>query len=75
MDKRATIKYSFKASVPVMAGYIVLGIGFGILLQSKGYGWGFALLMSLYITICRLRRMTKMWYCQLMCCLESSQYI
>ena len=49
MDKRATIKYSFKASVPVMAGYIVLGIGFGILLQSKGYGWGFALLMSLFI--------------------------
>lgn len=49
MDKKATVKYSFKASVPVMAGYIVLGMGFGILLQSKGYGWGFALLMSLFI--------------------------
>ena len=29
-----------------MAGYLVLGMGFGILLESKGYGWGWALLMS-----------------------------
>ena len=41
-----TIKYSLKASVPVMAGYIVLGMGFGILLQSKGYAWWWSLLMS-----------------------------
>ena len=29
-----------------MAGYIVLGLGFGVLLQSKGYGAGWALVMS-----------------------------
>ena len=29
-----------------MAGYIVLGLGFGVLLQSNGYGAGWALVMS-----------------------------
>ena len=29
-----TAKYAFKQSVPIMAGYIVLGMGFGILLES-----------------------------------------
>jgi len=33
-----TFKYAFVRSVPIMAGYIVLGLGFGVLLQSKGYG-------------------------------------
>lgn len=32
-----------------MAGYIVLGIGFGILLKVNGYGLGWALLMSIFI--------------------------
>lgn len=46
MQKNKTLKYSFIASLPVMAGYVVLGMGFGILLQDKGYGWWWALLMS-----------------------------
>lgn len=49
MNKKSTLKHSFKASIPVMAGYIVLGMGFGILLQSKGYGWWWAALMSVSI--------------------------
>lgn len=44
-----TIKYAFKQSLPIMAGYIVLGIGFGILLKSKGYGVIWAFFMSLFI--------------------------
>ena len=40
---------AFAASIPVMAGYMVLGIGFGILLQTKGYGVGWAFAMSLLI--------------------------
>ena len=28
------LRYAFKASLPVMAGYLVLGAGFGILLQA-----------------------------------------
>ncbi|MEA4965369.1 MAG: AzlC family ABC transporter permease [Oscillospiraceae bacterium] len=45
----STIRYSFRASLPVMAGYLVLGAGFGVLLQSKGYGWPWALLMSVAV--------------------------
>lgn len=43
------MKEAFKASLPVMAGYIVLGIGFGILLHKQGYGVGWAFAMSLLI--------------------------
>lgn len=32
-----------------MAGYLVLGMGFGILLETKGYGVGWAFFMSLFI--------------------------
>ena len=32
-----------------MAGYLVLGAGFGILLQSKGFAWWWAPVMSLTI--------------------------
>ncbi|MCF0133059.1 MAG: AzlC family ABC transporter permease [Blautia sp.] len=44
-----TLGYAFRQSLPVMAGYVVLGTGFGILLHSKGYGVGWAFLMSLLI--------------------------
>lgn len=44
-----TKKYAFKQSLPVMAGYLVLGMGFGILLKAKGYGVAWAFFMSLFI--------------------------
>lgn len=47
--QKNTLKYAWKASIPVMAGYLVLGIGFGVLLEDKGYGWWWAALMSLTI--------------------------
>lgn len=31
------IKKAFFKTIPVMAGYLVLGIGFGILLRDAGY--------------------------------------
>ncbi len=40
---------AFRDTLPVMTGYVVLGIGFGILLSSKGYGAIWALLMGLMI--------------------------
>lgn len=46
---RSTVRYAFLASLPVMAGYIVLGTGFGVLLQDKGYNWLWAALMSVTI--------------------------
>ena len=44
-----TIKQAFIKSVPVMAGYVVLGIGFGILLRNAGYGVLWAAAMSIFI--------------------------
>ena len=49
MKNEMTMKYAFKQSLPVMAGYIVLGTGFGILLKTKGYGVVWAFFMSLFI--------------------------
>ncbi len=46
---RSTVRYAFVASLPVMAGYLVLGTGFGVLLQAKGYNWLWAALMSVTI--------------------------
>lgn len=43
------MKKAWITSVPVMAGYIVLGIGFGILLREAGYGVLWAAAMSLFI--------------------------
>ena len=48
MDRK-TISSAFRASLPVMAGYLVLGLGFGVLLQDLGYSFLWALLMSLTI--------------------------
>lgn len=45
----SNIKKAFIATLPVLTGYIVLGIGFGMLLQSRGYGVLWALAMSVFI--------------------------
>lgn len=44
-----TLKAAFIKSLPVMAGYTVLGFGFGILAQQKGFGVLWAIGMSLTI--------------------------
>lgn len=46
---RRTLREAFVATTPVMAGYIVLGMGFGVLLSTKGYGPLWALAMSGFI--------------------------
>ncbi|MBO7363117.1 MAG: AzlC family ABC transporter permease [Lachnospiraceae bacterium] len=50
MKKSEAVKKAFIRSVPVMAGYIVLGMGFGILLRNAGYGalWAFAMSTFIY---------------------------
>lgn len=44
-----TVKAAFMKSLPVMAGYIILGIGFGILAHNAGYSFLWVLSMSLFI--------------------------
>lgn len=46
---KSDIKEAFITSIPIMMGYIVLGIAFGMLLQSKGYHFVYAFLMSTFI--------------------------
>ena len=48
--RQKIIKQAFIKSIPVMAGYVVLGIGFGILLRGAGYGvlWAFAMSAFIY---------------------------
>ena len=43
------LRRAFLATLPVMAGYLVLGTGFGILFQSKGYGLFWAMAMSVFV--------------------------
>ncbi len=42
-------KLAFPRTLPVMVGYLALGIAFGLLLSSAGFGPGWALLMSVII--------------------------
>lgn len=45
-----TVRDSFKSSLPVMAGYLVLGAGFGMMMKAAGYGafWAFAMSLLVY---------------------------
>ena len=44
-----TIRLAFYKSIPVLAGYLVLGIGFGILMHNAGYEVLWSASMSLFI--------------------------
>jgi len=46
---KKTLKTAFIATIPVLTGYVVLGLGFGIILKSAGYGILLAFAMSLLI--------------------------
>jgi len=46
---RKLLAAAFPATVPVLMGYLAIGIAFGLMLQSIGYGVGWAALMSLLI--------------------------
>ena len=47
--KYKALKAAFPYTLPVMVGYIVLGIAFGIMLTGKGFQWWWASLMGLFI--------------------------
>lgn len=42
-------KILFRDTLPVLAGYLILGMGFGILMNTGGYGTAQAILMSVFI--------------------------
>ncbi|MBQ8836140.1 MAG: AzlC family ABC transporter permease [Clostridia bacterium] len=43
------IKKALRDTIPVLSGYIVLGMGFGILAETNGYGVWWTLAMSVFI--------------------------
>lgn len=47
--KESVYKRVLRDTIPVMSGYLVLGIGFGMVLASRGYGVFWALAMSVFI--------------------------
>ena len=49
MKYRRELSAAFKASIPVMMGYSVLGFAFGLLMTSQGYPWILPVAMSALI--------------------------
>lgn len=49
MPDKKELKRAFFDTVPVLSGYLVLGMGFGVLLRSHGFGVLWALAMSVFI--------------------------
>ena len=43
------LKTAFRDTIPVLTGYLFLGMGFGILLAEKGYGIGWSLSMAVFM--------------------------
>lgn len=48
-NRRATLRFAFKQSLPVLFGYLFLGAAFGIMLFKAGYNWVWAALISLLV--------------------------
>lgn len=49
MKNQELIKKAIVDTIPVMTGYLVLGIGFGIFSAKSGYGFPWVLAMSLFV--------------------------
>lgn len=47
--RKGYIWFAFRQSIPVMLGYIFLGIAFGLLLQNAGYSFWWAFLISVVL--------------------------
>lgn len=48
-DRSKTFRQAFLDSLPVMAGYLVLGLGFGLIMETSGYSFIWALAMSAFV--------------------------
>lgn len=46
---RMALKAAFPCTIPVLVGYLFIGIAFGVMFQEKGYHFGWAILMSLLV--------------------------
>lgn len=80
---RTALKAAFPLTLPVMAGYLFLGLGFGVLLHQAGFGAGWAMLMSggiyagamQYVAIGLLAQGAGVVECALMTLLVNARHI
>ncbi len=49
MSRGTVVKKAFIKSLPVMAAYVILGMGFGILMTDRGYGPVWSIVCSVFI--------------------------
>lgn len=49
INKKDTLKFAFKKSLPVLFGYLFLGSAFGIMLFDAGYNFVWAILISIVV--------------------------
>ena len=49
--RRKTVGLAFHDTIPVFAGYIVLGIGFGVMLKVNGFGVLWAFFMGVFMDL------------------------
>lgn len=47
--KRNALKAAFPLTIPVLTGYLCLGMGFGVLMSTIGYGISWTILMSVFV--------------------------
>ena len=43
------LRYAFRQTIPVLCGYLFLGLAFGLLMQQAGYDWPWAVLTSVIV--------------------------
>lgn len=43
------LRYAFRQTIPVLCGYLFLGLAFGLLMQQARYGWPWAVLTSVIV--------------------------
>lgn len=48
MNNNSIFKKAFTDSLPVLTGYLCLGLGFGILMEARGYGLAYIIPLSLF---------------------------
>ena len=48
-EKTKALKAAFPVTIPVMTGYLFIGMAFGMLMASKGYSFVWSILMSVFV--------------------------
>ena len=46
MLKRKALRAAFPVTIPVLTGFLCLGVAYGVLMETKGYGPIWSVLMS-----------------------------